>query len=111
MVTPAKHRTAATTSSSRRTHSHHSKRPLPIRSFHVATSDEPFLVMRLTSQTFYWLVIGALVLTLGLWVLHMATNINKMYDDVDAMNTQPDIYSIANVRHHPLVQPQKNTSR
>lgn len=59
--------------------------------------------LQLSSQTFYWFVIGVLVLILATWTMSMAVKINTLYDDVDAMNTDPINYMVAGTRAHPLV--------
>lgn len=47
-------------------------------------ADRPFLSTSLTNQTFYWLIIGVIVLALGGWIVHLQVKINEVYDTIDA---------------------------
>lgn len=58
------------------------------RSFVVASERPPFFAFRITHQTFYWVVLGALILALGVWVLTLTVKIQQIYDDIDILQSQ-----------------------
>jgi hypothetical protein len=47
---------------------------------------EPFFTFRFTQQTVYWLILCALVLALGVWVMYLTIKVQNIYDDIDAAN-------------------------
>lgn len=53
------------------------------RSLHVSSPDRPFLSFSITRQTFYWLIILALVLGLGGWVISLQVKINDLYNKIE----------------------------
>lgn len=53
------------------------------RSLHVSSPDRPFLSFNVTRQTFYWLIILALVLGLGGWVISLQIKINDLYNKIE----------------------------
>jgi hypothetical protein len=59
----------------------------PVERSFVRTPDEhPFVSFHITQQTFYWLVLGALFLGLGLWVIYLTIQVHSMYDTTDMTN-------------------------
>ena len=58
------------------------------KSFVVSDDRPPFLTFRATHETFYWIVLGALVLALGIWVLTLTVKIQQIYDDIDVLQSQ-----------------------
>jgi hypothetical protein len=53
-----------------------------MRSFRIYPANEPFLIIRINHQTFYWLVVSLLVLALGVWTVLMTTRVHAIYDEV-----------------------------
>lgn len=58
--------------------------PDRMRSFKLYPNEKPFFTMRLSQQTFYWLIIGALVLGLGTWSIFLTVKVQTLYDQLDA---------------------------
>lgn len=44
--------------------------------------NETFFVIRISHQTFYWLIIGALILALGIWTVLLSTKVQTIYDQL-----------------------------
>lgn len=65
-----------------------SKKTTADRSFAVSSDRPPFFTYRITHQTFYWVVLGALILALGIWVLTLTVKIQQIYDDIDILQSQ-----------------------
>ncbi len=59
------------------------KRAAKIQTLRVAPPTRPFFTFAITVQTLYWLIIAAAVLALGLWTIHLQTNVNDTYDTID----------------------------
>lgn len=53
-----------------------------VRSFRVAPESKPFLSVSPNIQSFYWAVIGILVLLLAAWVMYLTVKIETIYDNV-----------------------------
>lgn len=62
------------------------KRTNAQRSFKVSKPITPFFTFQLTKQTLYWLVIGGVVLLFGIWLLELQSDIQSIYDSIDAVN-------------------------
>jgi len=62
-------------------------------SFRLSKSDKPFISFELTVQTFYWAVIGLIVLALGVYVTVLQIRINALYDQVDTGDMRTQIYN------------------
>lgn len=61
-----------------------------VRSLRVSKSEEPFMTVRFTEQTFYWVILCAIVLALALWVLSISVKVQEVYDQVDRQNADTD---------------------
>ncbi|HEU5121749.1 MAG TPA: hypothetical protein VFT59_02795 [Candidatus Saccharimonadales bacterium] len=59
-----------------------------MRSFRIYPANEPFFVIRITHQTFYWLIVCLLVLALGIWTVLMTTRVHAIYDDAEITNVK-----------------------
>lgn len=68
-TTKARRKTAATTSK---------------QSFKLQRSDEPFISLKVTIQTLYWLILAGAVLLLGIWVLDISQKVQSIYDEIDS---------------------------
>lgn len=75
---PAKKRSSATKTSK-------------VRSFHVAPPDRPFLTFVFTTQSFYWVLIGASVLAVGIYVATLQIRVNSLYDQLDINSSQVEM--------------------
>lgn len=53
-----------------------------MRSFRRYPNEEPFFVIRISQQTFYWLIISALILALGIWTVLLSTKVQTIYDQL-----------------------------
>jgi hypothetical protein len=56
--------------------------PDEMRSFKRYPGEKPFFKFRINQQTFYWLIIGALVLGLGIWIIMLSVKIQVLYDRI-----------------------------
>lgn len=77
---PAVKRAPAKSSVSKATH--HSVKNAQSRS----TKKENFMTFRITHEACYWLIFGAAVILLALWVLSVNIKLNNVYDQIDQMN-------------------------
>lgn len=59
-----------------------SKKPA-VKSFRRCEETQPFMTMRLTRQTFYWLIIAVLSIAFTVWVLKLQSDINELYSQID----------------------------
>jgi hypothetical protein len=55
--------------------------------FRPTKEEAPFLSFTFTTQSLYWLILSALVLALGAWVMYLNVKIQDIYDQVE-INTQ-----------------------
>lgn len=65
------------------------------RSFRRSKPEQPFVSYVITAQTFYWVILGAIVIGLALWVLTIHNRVQDIYDDIDrnqALELQVDPY-------------------
>lgn len=53
---------------------------------HIALQPEEteFMTFRITRQTLYWLVLGAVVILFTLWLMRLQSDIQSLYDQIDA---------------------------
>lgn len=49
----------------------------------TSTGTKEFMTPRFTIQTIYWLIIAALFLAFGLWILTLQMQIHRMYDRIE----------------------------
>lgn len=62
------------------------------QSFKLQRSTEPFISLKITVQTLYWLILAGAVLLLGLWVLDISQKVQTIYDEIDSnMIIQSDL--------------------
>lgn len=66
------------------------KQAATAKSFRRAQPDRPFLSFSPSIQTFYWLVLAGLVLTLAMWVASISMHVQRLYDEIDQLNAQSD---------------------
>ncbi len=55
-----------------------------VQSFQVSRPQSPFFTIAITRQTVYWLIIAMSVLALGTWTLKLQSDVNALYDSIDA---------------------------
>lgn len=62
---------------------------LSLRS-HIGLRDEEteFMTFRITKQTLYWLVLGAVVILFTLWLSKLQSDIQTLYDQIDASSIE-----------------------
>jgi len=53
----------------------------------AAAIQPSFFTFKFTYQTAYWLILCALVLALGIWVIDLNVKVQKIYDQIDMNNT------------------------
>jgi len=46
--------------------------------------ETPFMTFRVTKQTVYWAVLGAVVLIFSMWLLQLQMDIQAIYDEIEA---------------------------
>jgi hypothetical protein len=56
--------------------------PMPLISFQ-AVDDRPFFEFKVTQQTLYWTIFGAVAIAFALWVYTLDAGIQKLYDEID----------------------------
>ena len=56
-----------------------------MRSFRMYPGETPFMKVRISHQTFYWLVVCLLVLALGIWIIFLTMKVQAIYDKIDAI--------------------------
>ena len=83
--TPAKKPSTARKSTAKKS----TKKPVASRMSlrnHVGLQREElaFFTFRITKQTVYWLVLGAVVIMFTLWLAKLQSDIQDLYDQVDA---------------------------
>lgn len=54
-----------------------------MRSFRKYPGEKPFFKFRINHQTFYWLIIGALVLGFGIWIITRSMQLQVLYDRIE----------------------------
>ena len=69
---------------------HKSKKALGVSSFRASSDATPFLTLAITRQTLYWGILSFIVLIMGLWIIHLQNEINKIYDAIEASQMQID---------------------
>lgn len=50
--------------------------------------ESSFFTFRITKQTLYWLVLGAVVIMFTLWLTKLQSDIQDLYDQVDASTAE-----------------------
>lgn len=50
--------------------------------------DSAFMTFRITKQTLYWLVLGAVVIMFTLWLTKLQADIQDLYDQIDASTAE-----------------------
>lgn len=58
-----------------------------VRSFKLCSEPKPFMTPSLSVQTFYWIVIGVLVLLLATWAITLTVQIQAIYDNIGTSDT------------------------
>lgn len=61
-----------------------------MKSFKRSKSPTPFFTFELTRQTFYWALLSAIVLAMGVWVMSINIEVNKIYDQIDSTSETID---------------------
>lgn len=61
-----------------------------MKSFKRAKSPTPFFTFELTRQTLYWAILCGIVLALGVWVMSINIQVNKIYDQIDSADRTID---------------------
>ncbi len=72
-----------TTTTRKKTASKKVARP---ESFKAYADQTPFFTFRITHETFYWIILSSLVLALGVWVITLSMQVQRLYDQVEASN-------------------------
>jgi len=62
-----------------------------VKSFHVAPRQQDFWALNFTQQSLYWVIIGAAVLAVAIYVATLQIKINELYDQVDANSLQSEL--------------------
>jgi hypothetical protein len=58
-----------------------------LRSFRLYRESKPFLSASPSIQSFYWMVIGVLVLVLVGWVMYLTVQIQGIYDNISTTDS------------------------
>lgn len=78
---PAKKKSTVTSRKSKATSASFANGAIGLR-----PEQEQFMTFRITKQTVYWLVIGAVVILFTIWLMRLQADIQSLYDEVDANN-------------------------
>ena len=63
-----------------------------LKSFKRCPEQQPFMSMKVTNQTVYWLIICVLAFALGTWILKVQHDVMDLYDQVDQIRlSEPDV--------------------
>ena len=62
------------------------------RSFKKSPNQSPFLTLKFTHQSVYWLILCGLVLALGIWVLNLNIRLQAVYDRIDHGLESSDVH-------------------
>lgn len=84
---------------SKKTRAVNTKRSQPMRSFVLTKDTPPFLVFRITHQTFYWLLLCGIILALGIWVVVLNVKVQMLYDSVDRATSDMEIPAYVSDKH------------
>lgn len=83
----ASKKTATTRKTPTKTRKKASTKKQPVlRSFRSYHDDTPFLTLKFTRQSLYWLILSLVILTMGLWVLYLNIKIQDIYNRIDMNN-------------------------
>lgn len=66
----------------------------PQQSFKRSSRTTPFMTYKFTQQSLYWVLIGALVIALGAWVMYLNMKIQKIYDQVEINSALHESYEL-----------------
>ena len=58
-------------------------RSAQMQSFRVASERQKFMSFNLTIQTFYWVVLGVIVIMFTAWIMKLQADVNSIYDQID----------------------------
>ena len=63
-----------------------------VKSFKRCSEQQPFMTLKFTNQTIYWLIICVMAFTLGTWILKVQHDVLDLYDQVDQIRlNEPDM--------------------
>lgn len=65
----------------------------PTRATKASKTDQ-FMSFHMTHESCYWIVFGAAVITLALWVLSVNIKVNHIYDQIDQTNRETSTIAI-----------------
>ncbi len=83
--TPATKKPAARKSAAKKS----SPKRLSLRSHVGLRSEESeFMTFQITKQTLYWVVLGAVVIMFTLWLSKLQSDIQTLYDQIDASSIE-----------------------
>jgi len=60
------------------------KKPAQMKTFKLASEQQKFLSFNPTIQTFYWVVLGVIVIMFTAWIMKLQSDVNLIYDQIDA---------------------------
>ena len=86
MATTTKKPTRKKAPAKKTTHRKATKAGQKVHSFRVTRDYTPFFTFRISHQTFYWLILAAIVVGLAAWVLSISIQVQHIYDQIDATN-------------------------
>jgi len=63
-----------------------SKAAIKHKSFKLSKEPAPFMTFRFTEQTFYWVILLAMILALALWVYNIQLKTTDILDSITILN-------------------------
>lgn len=61
------------------------KKPIKHQSFKLSKDPVPFLTFQFTEQTFYWIILLAMIIALALWVYNIQLRTTDILDSISAL--------------------------
>lgn len=87
--TPAKARTATVKTSAKGSRSKQTKKP-SVKSLKLSKENEPFMTVKVTSQTLYWAILGLVSIVFVVWVCSLQVKIYDVYNQIDEIRASED---------------------
>lgn len=56
-----------------------------VRSFRCSAETDPFMTLKITKQTIYWLIIAVAAIAFTLWIMKLQGDINDLYDQIETI--------------------------
>lgn len=58
------------------------------KSFAIVKEEKPFLTFRVTKETLYWVILGAVIIMFTVWIMKLQSDIQEIYDQIDTASSE-----------------------